>query len=115
MKILKKKIVCRNISVTTANDLITVNLDMMHNGPELLLEDNSYVIFENIDVYNKVYYDITDYDNTNDFKISLILKFSDKYLADDAVKFKYSNLNVTDIFEFSFNDIGKMYLFEGNM
>lgn len=111
MKILKKKIVCRSVSVTTANDLITVNLDMMHNGPELLLDDTSYVVFENTDVYNKVYYDITNYDNTNDFNISLILKSCDKCIRDDVVGFKYSNLNVNDIYEFDFNDIGKMYLF----
>ena len=88
MNIVNKKTHCGSANIKSANDLINMQLNF-NNGPELLLDDNSILIFENVsDYYNSIMLGAI---KDNEVNLDILELTYDK-ISDDVAEYLYENI-----------------------
>lgn len=98
MKVIKKRIHCTPINFSSANNLIDVKLNY-DNGPELVLEDNSILIFMD----PAIYYDVIICNNSSDINVDVLkLKYFNN--SDDVADVVYENNEIIEIEEYICKD-----------
>ena len=103
MKIIEMKSKAeKELSFTSANDKIKINITN-NDGPELILEDGSNLIFNSIIGYYKTISNADIY-NTEDNSINMN-NFKENYFkdSDDVVNVKYRNRNITSVETYEFD------------
>lgn len=95
-------------NIISDNELISVNITGIH--PELILEDNSMLIFDSTETYYKFISNANLY-TASDNDINLEELMAENFIDSDTVSnFSYKNQDVQSIFKFEYESNNIYYI-----
>jgi hypothetical protein len=99
MKVIKSRIHCESVKLTTVNDLISLDIKENLSGPELTLEDNSIIILHDCMIStNKELYNA----GTKEFNLDILELNASDDAPDNSL---YRNEIIAAVYKYTYLDI----------
>lgn len=108
MRIIDIKNEMGSLKVTSENEIINVNFDINH--PEIILEDNSMIIFDKVEAYYALISNAEMF-SVSDNSINLESLLGNNLVNMDTVSgISYKGENITVIYELNYQDYSIYYI-----
>ena len=103
MKVIRFKTTDTPFKVVSINELVKVNIVDKH--PEMTLEDQSMIVFDNVDTYYAFIENRELYTQTKQqVNVPKLLTYSEDAVTDPVDPFSYMHMNITSITEIPYSN-----------